>query len=56
MPTSIKEGWGITIRNTNEGFDFIVSDSTHVLKVVDPFTWNIKRQIEVKDCLNQPIN
>lgn len=45
------EGWGLT----NDGTNLIMSDSTHVLRVVDPETFKTVRTIVVNDEFGKPI-
>ncbi|MHB0958078.1 MAG: glutaminyl-peptide cyclotransferase [Pirellulaceae bacterium] len=39
------EGWGLTF----DGRWFIMSDGTHMLRFMDPITFEVKRQIAVRD-------
>jgi len=45
MPTQMIEGWGLTHDNTN----LYASDGTEYIYVLDPKTFTVKREIEVKD-------
>lgn len=45
------EGWGLT----NDGTHLIMSDSTHVLRVVDPETFKTVRTIVVNDEFGKPL-
>jgi glutamine cyclotransferase len=42
-------------RLINNELEFWVSDSTSVLKIVDPFTWKVKNQITVKNCQGRAV-
>lgn len=45
------EGWGLT----SDGSDLIMSDGTHVLRVVDPESFKTKRTIVVRDEAGRPL-
>jgi len=45
------QGWGLT----DDGTDLYMSDGTHVLRVVDPATFQTKRTIVVNDERGQPL-
>ena len=48
---NIKEGWGLAQRKSNaDGKPLLyVSDSTSKLKEIDPTTWTLVREIEVRN-------
>lgn len=45
------QGWGLT----DNGTDFFMSDGTHVIRVLDPETFQVKRTIVVNDETGNPL-
>lgn len=45
------EGWGLT----HDGKNLIMSDGTHILKIIDPETFNVVRQITVMQDNGKPL-
>lgn len=46
---SLKEGWGLVAREVNGKTLLYATDSTSVIKEIDPVTWKTVRKIEVID-------
>ena len=55
---NIKEGWGLTnsVNPATGLVSLFVTDSTNVIKEIDPYNWSIIREISVVDEYLEPLN